>query len=322
MNTQEQEVHITELETRVDRLRVLYEQYFLGFEKLEPTVPRKDVERRFAVLRKEQIRNTALRFRFNVVTQKYNTYTTYWIRICRQIEDGTYRRHLQRAKQRFQSIPPSAQTAAAKTEGAPEPTSRTSSTNELSFDFDELDFDASFEKAMVAEASPPGPASRVTSRRVLDDARALDVDVGKPIIETRGASAPTAQPHPAPPSAPQPRPAPPLPPRAGAPPAPSGPARVPPSPPAVPAIARKPAPAPPPVPGAPRSSPSVAPTAPRTAPAIAPAAGANRPRPMIRPQVPSMPRQSSPNLPPTEHAQKGSGPSAPSEGAPTGPKKT
>ncbi|WP_146647582.1 hypothetical protein [Labilithrix luteola] len=108
MDTKEQEVAIGELEERVDRLRVLYEQYFLGFEKLEPMVPRKDVDRRFAVLRKEQIRNTALRFKFNVVTQKYNTYSMYWVRICRQIEEGTYKRDVRRAKQRFGEDAPSA----------------------------------------------------------------------------------------------------------------------------------------------------------------------------------------------------------------------
>jgi len=97
----EQEIAIGEIEERVDRLRVLYDQYFLGFEKLEPTVPRKDVDRRMAILRKEQIRNTALRFRLNVVTQKYNTYGMYWIRISRQIEEGTFKRHIRRAEARF-----------------------------------------------------------------------------------------------------------------------------------------------------------------------------------------------------------------------------
>jgi hypothetical protein len=97
----EQEIAIKELEERVDRLRNIYEQYFLGFERLEPTVPRKDVDRRFALLRKEQIRNTALRFRFNVITQKYNTYAMHWVRICRQIEEGTYKRHVRRARARF-----------------------------------------------------------------------------------------------------------------------------------------------------------------------------------------------------------------------------
>ncbi len=103
----EVEIQIGELEERVDRLRALYDQYFMGFEKLEPAVPRKDVERRFAVLRKTQFRNTALRFRFNVVTQKYNTYSMYWQRICRQIEEGTYKRHVQRAQKRFGDARPS-----------------------------------------------------------------------------------------------------------------------------------------------------------------------------------------------------------------------
>lgn len=101
MTPKEQEIAIGELEERVDRLRNIYEQYFLGFEKLEPTVPRKDVDRRLALLRKEQIRNTAMRFRFQVVTQKYNTYAMHWVRICRQIEEGTYKRHVRKAKARF-----------------------------------------------------------------------------------------------------------------------------------------------------------------------------------------------------------------------------
>ena len=101
MTPKEQEIAIGELEERVDRLRNLYEQYFLGFERLEPTVSRKDVDRRFMLLRKEQIRNTAMRFRFNVVTQKFNTYAMHWVRICRQIEEGTYKRHIRKAKARF-----------------------------------------------------------------------------------------------------------------------------------------------------------------------------------------------------------------------------
>ncbi len=102
MNLKEQEIALSELEERVDRLRNIYEQYFLGFEKIEPMVPRKDVDRRFALLRKEQIRNTAVRFRFQMVTQRYNTYAMHWVRICRQIEAGTYKRHLRKAKARFE----------------------------------------------------------------------------------------------------------------------------------------------------------------------------------------------------------------------------
>ncbi len=95
------ETLVGELELAVDRVRSLYEQYFMGIEKLEPTVPRKDVDRRIHLLRKEQIRNTAQRFRFQMIIQRYNTYQTHWQRICREIENGTYKRHVIRAQQRF-----------------------------------------------------------------------------------------------------------------------------------------------------------------------------------------------------------------------------
>jgi hypothetical protein len=98
---EEVEKHIGDLEVAVDRLRSLYDQYFMGFEKLEPMVPRKDVDRRIHVLRKEQIRNTAQRFRFQMLLQRYNTYQSHWQRICREIENGTYKRHLARAEKRF-----------------------------------------------------------------------------------------------------------------------------------------------------------------------------------------------------------------------------
>ncbi len=101
MDAAETERYVGDLEIAVDRLRSLYEQYFMGIEKLEPTVPRKDVDRRIYVLRKEQIRNTAQRFRFQMILQKYNTYQTHWMRICREIENGTYKRHLLKARQRF-----------------------------------------------------------------------------------------------------------------------------------------------------------------------------------------------------------------------------
>jgi hypothetical protein len=97
----EVETLVEELEVRVERLRALYDQYFMGIEKLEPAVPRKDVERRLYVLRRTQIRNTSLRFRFQNVLLRYNTYQTYWMRICRQIEEGTYKRDVRRANARF-----------------------------------------------------------------------------------------------------------------------------------------------------------------------------------------------------------------------------
>lgn len=115
MEQTEIEKLIGDLEVAVDRLRSLYEQYFMGIEKIEPTVARKDADRRIYVLRKEQIRNTALRFRFQMLIQRYNTYQTHWQRICRDIENGTYKRHVIRAQRRFGGKPPSVQPTPAAT---------------------------------------------------------------------------------------------------------------------------------------------------------------------------------------------------------------
>ena len=101
MEPAELDVQLEELEVRLERLRALYEQYFMGIEKLEPTIARKDVDRRIYVLRREKIRNTGKRFKLQTIIQRYNTFQQYWHRICREIENGTYRRHVLRAEKNF-----------------------------------------------------------------------------------------------------------------------------------------------------------------------------------------------------------------------------
>lgn len=101
MDTAEIERELDDLETRIDRLRALYEQYFLGIEKMEPAIPRRDAERKIQILRKEQVRNTAQRFKFQMLVQRYNTMQQHWARVTREIENGTYRRDVMRAAARF-----------------------------------------------------------------------------------------------------------------------------------------------------------------------------------------------------------------------------
>jgi hypothetical protein len=100
VDLQEQERMVSDLEIQIDRLRALYEQYFMGIEKLEPHVPRKQVERLLQTIRRQRLNNTAQRFRFQQLVQRYNTMQTYWRRVARQIEEGTYRRDVMRARAR------------------------------------------------------------------------------------------------------------------------------------------------------------------------------------------------------------------------------
>jgi hypothetical protein len=134
VNAEELDIALEELESRLERLRALYEQYFLGFERIEPAVARKDVDRRIYMMRREKIRNTGKRFKLQTLIQRYNTFQQYWQRICREIENGTYKRHVLRAerqlskeqqltiatRRRFgKSLPPPALEAAAAASSFP-----------------------------------------------------------------------------------------------------------------------------------------------------------------------------------------------------------
>lgn len=101
MDTPQFEATLMNVEVRLRRLRTLYDQYFAGVERTEPHIERTEVERLIDLLRKSQPRNTALRFRFNQIVQRYTTYNTFWQRTRRQIEEGTFRRDVLRARRRF-----------------------------------------------------------------------------------------------------------------------------------------------------------------------------------------------------------------------------
>jgi len=100
LSPEELDNEVSQLEVNLDRLRALYEQYFLGIERIEPAVARKSVDRQFWQLKRVTMRNTARRFRFQTLVQRYNTLQQHWMKVCRQIENGTYPRHIKRAKQR------------------------------------------------------------------------------------------------------------------------------------------------------------------------------------------------------------------------------
>ncbi|MDP3216205.1 MAG: hypothetical protein Q8S73_19005, partial [Deltaproteobacteria bacterium] len=119
MTPAEIQKELDELESRLERLRIKYDQYFIGIEKMLPFVQRKDVDRRFAQLHKEQFRNGGLRFRFQTMVQRFTTYQTYWGRIIRQIEEGTYKRDLIRAQRLGRTLQQRA--GAPAEEAAPDP---------------------------------------------------------------------------------------------------------------------------------------------------------------------------------------------------------
>ena len=84
------------LDQTLDRLKTLYEQYFLGIQKQAPSFIHSDVERKIRDLTQMNLRNTGVRYRLATLTQKFGSYNSYWRRTLRQIENGTYARQLQK----------------------------------------------------------------------------------------------------------------------------------------------------------------------------------------------------------------------------------
>ncbi len=99
--SQEQiQADVEEFARKLDILRVRYEQYFLGIERVAPSVLRTDVVRLMRSLEQVQIRNTAVKFRFRGLLQKFYSYSTYWNRSLREMEEGTFKRHRDRVRHR------------------------------------------------------------------------------------------------------------------------------------------------------------------------------------------------------------------------------
>ena len=91
-----------ELEESLASLRAVYEQYFLGNERLPPTRAHDDFRKRLNKLKSGMVRNTAVKFRISSLHNKFLTYERLWQRTLQEIENGTYKRDLFKAKRRTQ----------------------------------------------------------------------------------------------------------------------------------------------------------------------------------------------------------------------------
>jgi hypothetical protein len=155
MTPKEFEITLSDAEVQLSRIKHLYEQWFQGIERIEPQIPRKQLDRTIHLLRKGQPRNTALRFRFQTLIQRYTTLQTYWRRVGRQIEEGTYRRDLLRARRRRE---------AARAERDKQRNRRSSNPLELDpnqdVDMDELIEQASERMDQLLQAPEPGTSAK------------------------------------------------------------------------------------------------------------------------------------------------------------------
>ena len=120
------------LEAQINVLRARYEQFFLGMEKRPPAQEHDQFRRRMLPLRQPAVRNSALGFRIQSLQEKAAIYERMWSRTLQEMENGTYRRDLFKARRRRNSGPevPAAKAAepVARREATPAEPARPSPT--------------------------------------------------------------------------------------------------------------------------------------------------------------------------------------------------
>ncbi len=162
---------IEDLERQIERLRVMYQQYFMGTLKQEPLTLRKSIYRLVLQAKPGQVRNTGARFKLRNLIQKWNGYLNMWKRTVRQMEEGTYRRDLERVRRRGRAM-------RASDAGAPVQAAEQASEQEarqpvveVSDDLSAAELDAQLQAAMVqevAQTKTPPPRSHTPNSQAAD----------------------------------------------------------------------------------------------------------------------------------------------------------
>jgi murein L,D-transpeptidase YcbB/YkuD len=91
---------LDQVEEAMTGLQVLYEKYFLGLDRRPPDAQRRQVSEKMRVLKTTTVKNTALKFRIQTLFAKLIAFERMWDRTLREIEEGTYKRDVYKAKLR------------------------------------------------------------------------------------------------------------------------------------------------------------------------------------------------------------------------------
>jgi len=93
--TPEEELKMFEI--KLLQLKLDYEKYFLGNRPTEPIQLRSEVQKFAIRWSNMRITNTATRFKFNSLNGRYQALKRQWDNTLRQIDAGTYKRHVFKA---------------------------------------------------------------------------------------------------------------------------------------------------------------------------------------------------------------------------------
>jgi hypothetical protein len=200
-----------ELEEELEEVKVKYDMYFLGVERMEPARRREDLKRAVARLQTAFTRNAGLRFRIQALHARFLSYERLWVRSAREKEEGTYRRDILRARRK----------AAARAPGTDGPKGALARGRRGALEAEDVDLDGLGDEmgeeaagaAATADEALPGtgagppdavrasnapPAASSSLAPGTPPARAVPPPQGRPPAARPAAAAPAAAPPPAP----------------------------------------------------------------------------------------------------------------------------
>jgi hypothetical protein len=90
-------IDVNDLQKRLEELRRAWDRYFQGIDRVPPVPIREKLGRELNQARMRRDLVSTDRFRLQQVQQRYNSYGRLWDRQMREIEAGTFKRHLAKA---------------------------------------------------------------------------------------------------------------------------------------------------------------------------------------------------------------------------------
>ena len=90
-------VELERFATLLDELKVQYEQFFMGLAARAPEREHKSIQRLLKDLMRAPFKTVETSYRLKMQETRYHTLNTYWQRVLKQREDGTYHRDIFKA---------------------------------------------------------------------------------------------------------------------------------------------------------------------------------------------------------------------------------
>ena len=91
---------LDKLDRLLETLKVQYEQFFCGIIPLAPDSLHNDAKKLRRKLLGAPFKNSEMNFRFQTLENRYHTYRSYWERVMRERDAGTYSRDIFKANLR------------------------------------------------------------------------------------------------------------------------------------------------------------------------------------------------------------------------------